>query len=246
MIAPLHQGMTRWRASISRIFDARIEESWRLRILGLAFLWLATLGLVWTGGSPWLGLVGALGTLGHWLSWRWRHQPSKLRSILVALLVVALSFSMRSQVLEAFEGNWLPMARFLLIVQALSSFDLRTRGGLYTSMALGGTVLFFAGQQSFNPKLRLSRGGLRGCSAFLPHLGIFGGWHQGRPSPLVEPLARTAGHVALLDSRRLRCFHPGHPVLLADAAWRSRTHWTGPGINYALLRRHLGGYLIPV
>ena len=98
-----------------------------------------------------MGLVGALGTLGHWLSWRWRHQPSKPRSILVALLVVALSFSMRSQVLEAFEGNWLPMARFLLIVQALSSFDLRTRGGLYTSMALGGTVLFFAGQQSFNP-----------------------------------------------------------------------------------------------
>ena len=141
----------RGRFSLSRIFDARIEESWRLRILGLAYLWLAALGLVWTGGSPWLGLVGALGTLGHWLSWRWRHQPSRLRPLLVALLVVALSFAMRSQVLQAFEGNWLPMARFLLMVQALSCFDLRTRGGLYTSMAIGGTVLFFASQQSFNP-----------------------------------------------------------------------------------------------
>ena len=119
--------------------------------MGLAYLWLATLGLVWIGGSLWLCLVGILGTLGHWLSWRWRHQPSKLRSLLIALLVFALSFLMRSQVLEAFEGNWLPMARFLLVVQALSSFDLRTRGGLYTSMALGGTVLFFASQQSFDP-----------------------------------------------------------------------------------------------
>ena len=119
--------------------------------MGLAYLWLATLGLVWIGGSLWLCLVGVFGTLGHRLSWRWRHHPSKLRSLLIALLVFALSFAMRSQVLEAFEGNWLPMARFLLVVQALSSFDLRTRGGLYTSMALGGTVLFFASQQSFDP-----------------------------------------------------------------------------------------------
>ena len=43
------------------------------------------------------------------------------------------------------------MARFPLMVQALSCFDLRTRGGLYTSMAIRGTVLFFASQQSFNP-----------------------------------------------------------------------------------------------
>ena len=123
--------------------------------MGLAFLWLATLSLAWTGGSYWLGLglglVGALGTLGHWMSWRWRHQPSKLRTLLVVLLVVALSAAMQSQMVQALEGNWLPMARFLLIVQALSSFDLRTRSGLYTSMALGGTVLFFASRQSFDP-----------------------------------------------------------------------------------------------
>ena len=151
MIAPTAQSTPTGRFSLSRFFDARVEESWRLRTLALAYLWLAALGLVWTGGSPWLWLVGALGTLGHWLSWRWRGQPSRLRSLLIALLVIALSFAMRTQVLQAFEGNWLPMARFLLIVQALSSFDLRTRGGLYTSMALGGTVLFFASQQSFNP-----------------------------------------------------------------------------------------------
>ena len=98
-----------------------------------------------------MGLVGVLGTLGHRLSWRWRHHASKGRSLLIALLIIALSFAMRSQALEALEGNWLPVARFLLIVQALSSFDLRTRGGLYTGMALGGTVLFFASQQSFDP-----------------------------------------------------------------------------------------------
>jgi transglutaminase-like putative cysteine protease len=149
--SPIAPDIAKGGFQLSRFFNARVEESWRLRVLGLAFLWLAVLALVWTGGSPWLGLVGALGTLGHWLSWCWRHHASKGRSLLIALLVIALSFAMRSQVLEALEGDWLPVARFLLIVQALSSFDLRTRGGLYTGMALGGTVLFFASQQSFDP-----------------------------------------------------------------------------------------------
>ena len=87
MNVPLSNGITRRGFSLSRFFNTQVEESWRLRILGLAYLWLASLGLVWTGGSFWLCLVGALGTLGHWLSWRWRHQPSKLRSLLIALLV---------------------------------------------------------------------------------------------------------------------------------------------------------------
>jgi hypothetical protein len=60
---------------------------------------------------------------------------------------------MRSQALEAFTGNWLPLGQFLVLVQALSSFDVRTRGGLYTvytALLLSGVVLFFASQEAFD------------------------------------------------------------------------------------------------
>ena len=235
---PLSHGMTREKFPLSRFFNAQVEESWRLRILGLAYLWLAALGLIWVGGSLWLCLLGVLGALGHWLSWRWLQQPSKLRSLLIALLVVALSLAMRSQVLQAFEGNWLPMARFLLIVQVLSSFDLRTRGGLYTSMALGGTVLFFASQQSFDPSFGFLVAGFVVILFSFLTIAFLEDRTQKRPSPLVETLARTAGYVALLDSRRLCSSHPVRVVLLADATRRSRTHWRYTGLHIALLRRH--------
>ncbi|HLF04619.1 MAG TPA: transglutaminase-like domain-containing protein, partial [Dehalococcoidia bacterium] len=102
-------------------------------------------------GEPWLALGGAAaGTLGYGVSWRRRRHSSRLWPLLIAGLVIALSFVMRNQMLEAFTGNWLPLGRFLLLVQALSSFDLRTRGGLYTALGFSGIILFFAGQQVFN------------------------------------------------------------------------------------------------
>jgi hypothetical protein len=37
-----------------------------------------------------------------------------------------------------------------VLTQALSSFDVRTRGGLYTALLLSGVLLFFASQQAFD------------------------------------------------------------------------------------------------
>ena len=114
----------------SRVFSPRLEESLRLRVLTVATLWLAALALAWVGGNLWLSLLGGgLGTLGHGLGWRWRNKGSLVRSLLIAGLVMTLSYFMRAQMLEAFNGNWLPMGHFLVLVQALASFDSRTRGG---------------------------------------------------------------------------------------------------------------------
>ena len=137
---------------LSRFFSPSIEESLRLRALVLASLWLGALGLSWVGGDFRLALLGSgLGTLGYGLSWRWRHQRSLVRPLLIAAAVIALSFYMRSQMLEVFNGNWLPVGHFLVLVQAFSSFDSRTRGGLYAGLVLSGCVLFFASQQAFEP-----------------------------------------------------------------------------------------------
>ena len=136
----------------ARFFSPRIEDSIRLRVLVMASLWLGALGLSWVGGSLWITLVGGgLGTLGYWLSWRWRHRRSLARPLLVAAAIIAVSFYMRSQMLEVFNGNWLPVGQFLVFVQAFSSFESRTRAGLYSGLVLSGSTLFLASQQAFDP-----------------------------------------------------------------------------------------------
>ena len=138
------------RSWFSRFFSPRIEESFRLRVLALASLWLGCLGLAWAGGDLWLSLAtGCIGSMGYWLGWRWRNQRSLARPLLIASAVIAVSFYMRSQMLEAFSGNWLPVGQVLVLVQAFGSFECRTRGGLYAGLILSGTVLFFASQQAF-------------------------------------------------------------------------------------------------
>lgn len=67
----------------------------------------------------------------------------------MALVIVALAVLMRNEILAAFDGNWLPPAHFLLLIQTVASFDMRTRAGLYAGLGLSGIVLFFASQQAF-------------------------------------------------------------------------------------------------
>ena len=135
---------------LSRFFTPRVEESPRLRVLTLVSLWLACLGLAWVGGDLRLSLFGgSLGSLGYWLGWRWRHQRSLARSLLIVSAVIAVSVYMRSQMMDVFNSNWLPVGHFIVLVQAAASFESRTRGGLYAGLVLSGTVLFFASQQAF-------------------------------------------------------------------------------------------------
>ena len=128
----------------------------RLRVLALAALWLAATSLAWVGGGLTLPLLGAgIGTLGYWAGWRWRNQKSLVKSLVIASLVIALSIYMRPQMLEVLNGNWMPVGQFLILLQAFFSFDSRSRGGLYSGMALSGSVLFFASQQAFEPSFGL-------------------------------------------------------------------------------------------
>lgn len=182
------------RLWLSRFFSPRTEDSPRLRLLGLASLWLAAFGMTWVGGSLWLSLSGgALGTLGHWVSWRWRHHPSRLRPVLIVVSVIALAFLMRFKVLEIFSGDWLPAGHFLVLVLALASFDLRTRGGLYTSLGMSGIVLFFASQQAFDVSFGIFVVGfvvliLAFLSVTFLEDGIRGAqvhWVHGRPTALL-------------------------------------------------------------
>ena len=138
---------SRW---CSGLFSPQVEDSVRLRLLAMGIFWVSALGLGWVGGNWWFVAGGCvLGALGHYASWRWRHNKSKIRPLAIGLVVAGLSFWMRFQALAVLNGDWVPVGHFLILVLGISSFDLRTRGGLYTSLALSGTVLFFASQQAF-------------------------------------------------------------------------------------------------
>ena len=145
--------------SISSLFSSKVEESVPLRLLALVALWTVALSLAWVGGSTWTWVGGStwtwLGggiaaTTGHAFSYHRRHRGLGRWPAVMALMVVGLALFMRSEILAALNGNWLPLAHYLLLVQAISSFDVRTRGGLYAGFALSGIVLFFASQQAFD------------------------------------------------------------------------------------------------
>ena len=138
------------RGTMSRLFSGKVEESVRLRLVALVTFWLVALAVAWVGGSPWAWLGGGLAaTCGHAFSWHRRHRSLGVWTVVMALLVMAMAVVMRAEILAALDGNWLPVAHFLLLVQAVASFDTRTRGGLYGGLALSGIVLFFASQQAF-------------------------------------------------------------------------------------------------
>ena len=136
---------------LSGILSGKVEDSLRLRLLGLAAVWLVALALAWVGGSPWTWLGGGMAaTLGDAFSWHRRHRSLGLWTLVMAAMVIGLALLMRIEIFAALEGNWLPLAHFLLLVQAIASFDVRTRGGLYAGLAMSGIVLFFASQQAFD------------------------------------------------------------------------------------------------
>ena len=138
-------------ARFASFFSNRVEDSSRLRALGLAALWVAAMSLYWVGGDLRFALGGGiLGTVGHGLSYLVRNKPSRGRPLAVAVAVIILSLLMRNQMMEAFNGNWVPVGHYLVMVTALSTFDVRTRGGLYTGLVLSGMMLFFSSQQAFD------------------------------------------------------------------------------------------------
>ena len=143
--------LVRWaRSGLSSFFSSRIEDSFRLRTLTLAGLWVTAMALAWVGGDLRYCLAGGvIGTVGHWYSYKMRYRPSRVRPLVIAVLIVALSVYLRNDMIKTFSGDWVPLGQYLVLVSGLSAFDVRTRGGLYTGLVLSGMVLFFASQQAF-------------------------------------------------------------------------------------------------
>ena len=145
------QPVTRRRISYSRFFSDRPEESLRLRSLSLLTLLSTGLSLSWITGDPTVPIVATvLATTGHWVSWHWRRSPLGRRSILIVALISGLSVIVREDFALSLTGDRLPLAEYLLLVGGISSFGLRTRGGLYAHLTASGVILFLVSERAFD------------------------------------------------------------------------------------------------
>ena len=129
-------------ASIARLtefarglFSSRVEERLELRLIVLALGWWVALSLLWVGSPAWVSVGGGvLLSAGHAFSWWFRGWASSARSAMLGVAVMGALLLVPRTVSAASGGDWLPVAHFVLLFQGLTSFELRTRGGLYTSM----------------------------------------------------------------------------------------------------------------
>ena len=135
-----------------RLFSNDVEESFALRMIALALAWWVIISSAWVGTPTWIWAgAGLMVTVGHTASWLLRHTRLPLRSVAIGGSTIASVVLIPPAVAMASSGNWMPIAQFLMLFQGLTSFELRSRVGLYSSIAIGGVIFFFVSQSALDP-----------------------------------------------------------------------------------------------
>ncbi|MEE8045632.1 MAG: transglutaminase domain-containing protein [Dehalococcoidia bacterium] len=143
-----------------KIFNDRPELSIRVRVLVAAATVWASITLVIIGVSPVIPLITLPATLlGHWVATKAIHKRMPWISMMIAGTIITAGVMMRFELVEALQGNRIPVANFLLIAGAASVFDARTRAGLYTQLVFSGLVMFFAAEKAFGNEFVALLGG---------------------------------------------------------------------------------------
>ncbi|MBN4064186.1 transglutaminase domain-containing protein [Dehalococcoides mccartyi] len=133
-----------------KIFNDRPELSIRIRVLVAATTVWAALTLYFIGVSSMIPLLVIPVTIvGHWVAVKAIRKRMPWISMMIAGTIIAAGVMMRFELVEALQGNRIPVANFLLIAGAASVFDARTRAGLYTQLVFSGLVMFFAAEKAF-------------------------------------------------------------------------------------------------
>ncbi|MCH7626396.1 MAG: hypothetical protein IIC83_10770, partial [Chloroflexi bacterium] len=126
---------------------SRSGESPSLRFIVLALGWWVGLSLGWVGAPVLVWLGGPiLLTIGHAFSWALAFRQWRWRTGIVALALLGSLAMVPGTVIGAINGDWLPVAYFLVLFQGIASFEIRSRGGLYASVVISGAIFFFVSQ----------------------------------------------------------------------------------------------------
>ncbi len=138
------------KISFKTLFKEQPEHSIALRLHALFAAWVTGFALAVVGASVWVGLgAPLLAAAGHYWSWKTRSRKMGLWRVGLMCGVVVLMAVMAFQLPSALQGNWLPPTIALILVQAVSSFDIRTRSNISTSFLVSAIVLVLACQLAF-------------------------------------------------------------------------------------------------
>jgi hypothetical protein len=80
-------------------------------------------------------------------------------SMMIAGTIITAGVLKRFELVEALQGNRIPVTNFLLIAGTTTVFDARTRAGLYTQLVFSGLVMFFAAEKAFGTEFVALLGG---------------------------------------------------------------------------------------
>ena len=149
-----------------RLPPGRFEDSRFLRITVLVTaLWgYFSLGLV--GGLLPVAAGAAILTCGgHWFSWRHPGPKSFLRLLILSAALCAVVGWTLAQLMTGLAGARLPQAQIGLLVQGVTSFDLRTRRNLYATVLHSLAIMYLASNFGFSMLFGVLLLGFAGCLA---------------------------------------------------------------------------------
>lgn len=128
-----------------------VEESLAVRVtVAVAMMWPVA-ALSWAGGLYLTGFACVAAILvGHVYSWKHKHQPSSKRTFGLFALATLAFLWMIADLTTAFAGGWLPQAQFGMLIQAITSFELRSRTNLYSTLIHSLLIMYVAGDLSFS------------------------------------------------------------------------------------------------
>ncbi|HEV1998330.1 MAG TPA: DUF3488 domain-containing protein, partial [Candidatus Dormibacteraeota bacterium] len=133
---------------------ARLPEqslAGRLAILGAAAF--ADVAMAVTAGATITALVClGLVCLGHRVSWRGRNKPrTATGQAILGLLIVACLVYLAADLTAGLFGGALPQAKFAVLAQAVTSFDLKSRRNLFTHLWHSAVILYVGALFAWNP-----------------------------------------------------------------------------------------------
>lgn len=184
-----------------KIFNDRPELSTRIRVLVAAATVWSALTLYVIGVATMIPLLVIPVTLvGHWVAVKAIKRRMPWISMMIAGTIITAGVTMRFELVEALQGNRIPVANFLLIAGGASVFDARTRAGLYTQLVFSALVMFFAAEKAFGNEF----------------VGLLGGYMM-----LVVVLLATTQYVDLTA---------GATVKGISSRFGSAAYWFGAGL----------------
>ncbi|TMD53361.1 MAG: DUF3488 domain-containing protein, partial [Chloroflexi bacterium] len=146
---PLHAGRSRLAAAGMRrlrLPASPVEDSGHARAFALAAFGVACLAIALYGQSYLVPPVAfAVAVAGHRFSYAWRRRKRSrlMQAALAGLMFLALAYFVFDSVLGIFGAN-LPQANLVMLLVAVTSFDLTTRRNLYSSLWMTLALVYLA------------------------------------------------------------------------------------------------------